>query len=343
MKIGFTYNVRRTKPSLEKHAQDEAEFDEPSTIAAISSALHLFGYDVLEIEANEQAYLTLLQHKNELDFVFNIAEGLHGDIREAQIPAMLEMLQIAYTHSQAMTHAISLDKELTKHVWRSHGLPTPRSMRIFHSQPVPETFLVKYPIVIKPNAEGSSKGIFNNSIVFTDAQAKEAIRNLRALFPGGDILLEEYLPGREFSVTVMGNPGVGSGVYILPPVEQNYDIFPPDMNTLASYEAKWFFEDTLSDPHSAYICPPKITKQLYTAIESVCIKAYNVLRCRDISRIDLRLDKAGNPSLLEINTLPGMIPDPNVVSYYPVAARALGWSYEQMVGQIVEHARERMV
>jgi D-alanine-D-alanine ligase len=197
-----------------------------------------------------------------------------------------------------------------------------------------------FPVVVKPNSEGSSKGIFDQSVVKNMKEMKEAVKHLRLLI-GGDVLVEEFLPGREFTVTVMGNKGIGDDVFILPPVEQNYDVFPSSMNKLASYEAKWFFEDNLPNPHDAYICPPILKKRLYKEIEQLCIQAYNALECRDIARIDLRLDREDNPSLLEINTIPGMIPDENVVSYYPVAARTLGWSYDKMVGKIVELALER--
>ena len=340
MVIGFTYNVRHTKPGLSKRAQDEAEFDEPTTIKAISDALVDLGHEVIPIEANQFVYKTLYKNRKKIQLVFNQAEGLHGDIREAQIPAMLEMLTIPYTHSRALTHAISLNKELTKHVWRGKQLKTPASFRISSDMPLSSLPELTFPVVVKPNSEGSSKGIFDQSVVKKMKEMKEAVKNLRELL-GGDVLVEEFLPGREFTVTVMGNKGIGDDVFVLPPVEQNYEVFPSSMNKLASYEAKWFFEDNLPNPHDAYICPPKLKKRLYKEIEQLCIHAYNALECRDIARIDLRLDREDNPSLLEINTIPGMIPDEHVVSYYPVAARTLGWSYNMMVGKIVDLALER--
>jgi len=341
MVIGYTYNVRHTKPGFGKEAQDEAEFDEPQTIETIAAAIRSFGHTVILIEANERAYAKLYKHRKELDLVFNIAEGLHGDIREAQIPAMLEMLKIPYTHSSALTHAISLDKQLTKEVWMGHHLPTPKFINVPNDGPV-DFSSVAFPLVVKPNAEGSSKGIFDGSVVENEKEAKAAIKKLRTIIHG-DIFLEEFLEGREFTITMMGNDGIGKGVVMLPPVEQNYAIFPDHMKKLASYEAKWFFEDNIPNPHDAYICPPNITPTLYKELETLCTKAYIALECRDIARIDLRLDKNGKPSLLEINTIPGMIPDPNIVSYYPVAARTLGWSFEDMVGNIIKHALERTV
>lgn len=355
MRIVFVFNVKHIKPSLDQAAQDEAEFDAPETIRAIHDAIVANGHECVDIEADEHAYGKLQKEKDSLlssirrsgparkgnvDLVFNIAEGLRGEMREAQIPAMLEMLGIPYTHSGALAQAISLDKALTKTVWQSRGLPTPRSVEI-NAKEKPYVNGLQFPVIVKPNSEGSSKGVFNDNLVTDPDNLLSKITEIRKKF-GNGVLVEEFMPGREFTVTVMGNPGIGSGVYILPIVEYNYDIFPPALARFASYEAKWFFEDSLPNPHLVYHCPAKIEPGLEKMITEMCIKAYNILRCRDIARIDLRLDAKGKPHLLEINTLPGMIADPDVISYYPVAARAAGWDYNRIVGQIIIHARERL-
>lgn len=336
MHIAFTYNVRHTKPALDQAAQDEAEFDEPETIAAIHDAIVVNGYECTDVEADEHAYGKLQKVKGQVDLVFNIAEGLRGEMREAQIPAMLEMLGIPYTHSGALASAITLDKTLTKKIWLYHGLPTPKFVTVgFKEKPYVEN--LRFPVLVKPNAEGSSKGVFNDNVVEEPEKLVSKIRQIRKAY-GNGVLVEEFLDGREFTVTVMGN----SSPYTLPIVEQNFDIFPPEMRRLVSYEAKWFFEDTLPDARIAYHCPAQIDTRLEKLITELCIKAFTVLGCRDIARIDLRLDGAGRPNLLEINTLPGMMPGENVVSYYPVAARAAGWDFNRMIGQIITHARERL-
>ncbi len=340
MHIGFTFNVRHTKPGLEKQAQEEAEFDEPKTVAAIHDGIAANGYDVTDIEANEEAYDKLKTLRSSIDLVFNIAEGLRGEMREAQIPAILEMLGIPYTHSGALAQAVSLDKSLTKKVWQHHGLPTPRFVSIDTNEK-PYVEGLTFPVMVKPNSEGSSKGIFNDSVIDNPNELIQRIKKLQKEY-GDGVLVEEFLPGREFTVSVMGNPGVGQGVYLLPIVEQNYDIFPDNLKKFASYEAKWFFEDTLKNPREAYICPAKLTPTLQKTIEQLCRKAYQVIGCRDVARIDLRMDKSGKPHLLEINTLPGMMPGTDVVSYFPVASRAAGMDFTQMVGRIITHARERL-
>lgn len=336
MHIAFTYNVRHTKPALDQAAQDEAEFDEPETIKAIHDAIVANGYECTDIEADEDAYGKLKTEKGKIDLVFNIAEGLRGEMREAQIPAMLEMLGLPYTHSGALASAITLDKTLTKKIWLYHGLPTPRFVLVgVKEKPYVEN--LRFPVLVKPNAEGSSKGVFNDNVIEDPDRLVGKIREIRKAY-GNGVLVEEFLSGREFTVTVMGN----KTPYILPIVEQNFDVFPKDMPHLASYEAKWFFEDTLPDPSVAYHCPAKISFSLEKLMCELCIKAFTVLGCRDIVRIDIRLDREGKPHLLEINTLPGMMPGENVVSYYPVAARAAGWNFTRTVGQIITHARERL-
>lgn len=336
MTIAFTYNVRHIKPALEKQAFDEAEFDEPETIAAIHKAIQANGYTCIDIEADEQVYEKLKKLRKSIDLVFNIAEGLRGEIREAQIPAMLEMLGIPYTHSGALSQAVTLDKALTKKIWQFHGLPTPKFVVIGKDQK-PYVEGLEFPVLVKPNSEGSSKGVMNDNLIEDPKRLPAKIREIQKAY-GDGVLVEEFLPGREFTVTVMGN----SKPYILPIVEQNYDIFPKELKKFASYEAKWLFEDSLPNPHDAYICPAKISPSLEKLIEKLCLSAFETTNCRDIARIDLRLDAKGKPHLLEINSMPGMIADPNIVTYFPIAARAAGWDFTRMVGQIITHARERL-
>lgn len=354
MKIAFTFNIRHGKQALDSQSQAEAEFDEPKTIKALHNAIVANGYDCVDVEANLDAFEKLRALVGKVDLVFNIAEGKRGEIREAQIPAILEMLGLPYTHSGALTQAINLDKSLTKKIWQFHGLPTPKFVELGPDEepyvearlPSPEGEAsggqgLRYPVLVKPNSEGSSKGIFNDNLVTEPPKLLDKIKETRKKY-GDGVLVEEFLPGREFTVTVMGNPGIGKGVYLLPIVEQNYAVFPKNLQKFASYEAKWFFEDTLPNPHLAYICPAKIEPELENLIKTICLKAFTVLGCRDVARIDLRLNAQGQPGLLELNTMPGMIPGTDVVSYFPVAARAMGWNYNEMVGAIINHARERL-
>lgn len=336
MRVAFTYNVRHVGAGMDVDAQAQAEFDEPATIEAIHEAVVASGHDCIDVEADDGAYERLRDLRDEIDIVFNIAEGRGGDAREAQVPAMLDLLGIPYTHATSLTHAVALDKALTKKLWRYHGLPTPRfSLYDGDVEPVVSED-PPFPVLVKPNGEGSSKGLFNDNVVDDADGLADRVRVIRDAV-GGKILVEEFLPGREFTVTVLGNPGIGGGVYALPIVEQTYDAFPDDLLPFSSYEAKWLLDDL-----STCVCPADTESDLSDAIVELALAAFTVLECRDIARVDIRLDAEGTPQLLEINTLPGIYHDPEALSYYPLAARAAGWDYTRMIGQIIAHAGERL-
>lgn len=335
MNLALSYNVKYAIPSKSLNSQKEAEFDSPQTIAAIKEILVDAGHRVINIEADEQSYLKFLNHKNDIDLVFNIAEGLRGNIREAQIPAMLEMLGIPYTHSSALSHAISLNKSLTKKILAYHGIETPLFQHITDVDTDIDPRL-RFPLIVKPNAEGSSKGIFNENLVFDKLKLKERIAWVFSNFYH-DVIIEEFLTGREFTVAVLGN----NPPKVLPIIEQRYDIFPENMPHFASYEAKWLFEDNLPNPHDAYYCPAPLTQKLKGEIEKISLSTWRAIDAKDVIRIDMRLNSDGNPSILEVNTLPGMIPDLEIVTYLPIAARNAGISFDGLINTIVNEASMR--
>ena len=340
MRVAFCYNVRHAGAGVDSAAQAEAEFDEPATIAAIHDAIEANGHTCTDVEANEEAFETLRDLRGSIDFVFNIAEGQRGQAREAQIPAMLEMLDIPFSHSGSLTHAISLDKALTKKVWRFHGLPTPRFIVLGDAPGEIVVDALRFPVLVKPNAEGSSKGLFNDNLIEHPADLMPKVAEIRALV-GGAVLVEEFLSGREFSVTVLGNPGIGEGPIVLPIVEQDYSVFPPELPNFASYEVKWFFEDSEAG-RAAARCPADLTPSERAEIELLATQAFLALDSRDVARVDMRLDDEGRPQLLEINTLPGMHHDPLLTSYFPLAARAAGWNYTRMIGELLDRTISRL-
>ncbi len=334
MRVAFTFNVRHAACGFDEAAQAEAEFDEPATIAAIHEAIEANDHTCIDVEADDDAFETLRSQRGSIDFVFNIAEGRRGQSREAQMPAMFEMLDLPFSHSGSLTHAISLDKALTKKVWRFHGLPTPRFAVFGDDLRESVVDALRFPVLVKPNAEGSSKGLFNTNLIGDPVDLLDKVEEIRALV-GGSILVEEFLDGREFTVTVLGNPGVGDGLVALPIVEQDYDAFPPDIPHFASYEVKWFFEDS-DEGRDACVCPADLSPSQRDEIEQLAKQAFTALGCRDVARVDIRMDGEGRPQLLEINTLPGMHHDPVLTSYFPVAARAAGWDYHRMIGEVLE-------
>lgn len=332
--IAFTYNVKKNLPSTDPDAQYDAEFDSPTTINGIVKALQSGGHKVIKIEADEKAYLKLYKYRKKIDIVFNIAEGYSGSMREAHIPAMCEVLRLPYTHSSALIHAISLDKTVTKEILMAHDIRTPR-FQLFYTWDEPLKKL-RFPIILKPNAEGSSKGIMNANLVKNEDELRKRLKFLLKNFKQ-QILAEEFLTGREFTVGMLGNPP-----RVLPIIEQIFDKLPPDMAPFSSYEMKWLWEDSLSDLTEAYRCPAKLTKSLQKKIEDICIATWNVLDVRDVTRVDVRLDSDGEPNVLEINSLPGIVP-PDIpgIYYLPLAAKTAGISYNKLILEILNAAIKR--
>jgi D-alanine-D-alanine ligase len=269
------------------------------------------------------------------DIVFNIAEGLNGFNRESQIPVILEMLQIPYSGSDALTLGICLDKSRAKEILTYHKIPNAKFIVADRMEDV-KKISFDFPFIVKPISEGSSKGIFSSSLVKNQKELEEEIQ--RIIFSYNQpALIEEFLPGREFTVAVLGN---GDEAEILPIIEIKYDDFPVDVVPLYSYEAKWIL-DTKENEFDVFDCPAKIDPRLKSKIKDTVLKTYNVLRCKDWSRIDIRLDKNDVPNIIEINPLPGIMPDPNENSSFPKAARAAGMTYNQMIQSVLYSAAKR--
>jgi D-alanine-D-alanine ligase len=308
-------------------ADTYAEWDTEATILAVKTALAQ-NHHVTLIEANEEAYLKLLQSKP--DIVFNIAEGFRGPSRESQIPAMLEMLGIPYTGSDPLTLGICLDKSRAKEILDYNGVPTP-AFSVIESLSQLSGFNISFPCIVKPLHEGSSKGIFNASVVHTKEELSCQVEKVISEYEE-PALVEKFLPGREFTVAVLGN---NSDARVLPIVEIRFDSLPDGVNPIYSYEAKWIW-DTIENPIDVHECPAKISQELKNEIEAVCLKTYRVLRCRDWCRIDIRLDAEGHPHVLELNPLPGILPNPEEHSCFPQAARTAGMDYTTLINTVLE-------
>lgn len=338
MKIAFLYNVKIISPSLtNEKAQIYAEFDAPSTIDGIKKAIEANGHKVHMVEADENAYLKLkkLKENNQVDLVFNISEGFYGEAREAQIPAMLEMLGIPYTGSGPQTLAITLDKARTKEVLKYYNVPC-SEFQVFYSEKDSLRKGLKFPLIIKPIREGSSKGIMNNSIVKNKKDLIKKVREVTTKFKQ-PVVAEEFLEGREFTVGLINKKGA---IETLPIIEIKFDDLPKGMNKIDSYESKWFYDDP-SKGLDPLVCPARINKKLEKEIIKTCINAFKFLGCKDMARMDLRMDKRGTPRILDVNSLPGLIPDPKENSRFPRAARTAGIKYEELIGMIINSAKRR--
>ena len=323
----------------QKHAPADIRvndmFAEWDTMETINAVRHAIGerFAVAMIEADEDAYGKLRADRP--DIVFNIAEGLFGASREAQMPAIMEMLRIPYLGSDPLTLSVCLDKSRTKEVLSYHHIPT-APFSVISSMNEFDDIRVRFPSMVKPLHEGSSKGIYNSCVVRNTAELENEVRTILSTY-GEPALVEEFLPGREFTVAIMGN---GANLRILPIVEIKFDALPGGMNPIYSYEAKWIW-DRSDNPLDIFECPARLDPALQYEIESMCSSTYRVLRCRDWSRIDVRLDGRGKPHIIEINPLPGILPKPEDNSCFPKAARAAGMSYNQLINAVLDIALER--
>ena len=316
-------------------ARDEfAEWDSPVTIAAVESALSRLG-KVIRLEANEDFPEKIRAARP--DIVFNIAEGFHGVNREAHVPAICEFFGIPYSGSDPFTLSLCLDKARTKETLSFHGIPTPKFVVVENVQQLESaTRSLSLPLFVKPLHEGSSKGITDRNLCADRAslrsQTEFLLENYRQ-----PVLVEEYLPGKEFTCAVLGN---GDEATVLPIVGMNFETLPEGALPIYSFDAK-FVWDRPENPLDIFQCPARITSELQASIERVTLDAFRVLGCRDWARIDVRLDAAGVPNIIEVNPLPGILPDPADNSCLPKAARAAGIGYDELIQSCLKHAAAR--
>jgi D-alanine-D-alanine ligase len=333
LEVGLTYNLKRQISTGEGLPEDSfVEFDDEETVDAIAHALEMCGCKVTKIEANEKAYSKLMRLKPHI--VFNIAEGLRGESRESQVPAMLEMLDIPYTGSGPLALAISLDKCLTHQLLNATGISS-LSFQVFTNADTELDKRLAYPLIVKPLSEGSSKGVRNNSLVENEQSLRNQVSWVMKTYDQPAIV-EQFLPGREFTVSLIGN----DEPTVLPIVEILFDKLPIGSNPLYSYEAKWIW-DTLEKPLKMFSCPAEIPNKLEEEIRYISVETFRAIHCRDICRVDIRLDENGKPQVMEVNPLPGMIPNPDIHSCLPAAATVAGITYDQLICTILWVALKR--
>ncbi len=311
-----------------------AEWDSRETIDAVASALSALG-EVIHLEADEDFPQRL--RETQPDIVFNIAEGKNGVNREAHVPAICEFYGIPYSGSDPLTLSLCLDKARTKETLSHHGIPTARFAVVRDASEIRRaTKALDLPLFVKPIHEGSSKGITERNFCRTRVELKNQATHLLRHYEQ-PVIVEEYLPGAEFTCAVLGN---GSAACVLPIVGMNFESLPEGALPIYGFEAKWVW-DRPERPLKMFDCPAKIDDRMRRAIERVTLDAYRVLACRDWSRIDIRLDAAGIPNVVEVNPLPGILPDPADNSCFPKAARAAGMSYEDLIQSCLRLAAVR--
>jgi D-alanine-D-alanine ligase len=317
-------------------ADDEyAEWDSAETIAAVERALARHG-DVVRLEATDDFPQRLRQARP--DIVFNIAEGLRGPNREAHVPAICEFYGIPYSGSDPFTLALCLDKARTKEILRAHRVPTADWVLVRSARELAErrAELQRYPLFAKPVHEGSSKGITERNLVSSADALEPIVVELLERYQQ-PVLVETFLPGAEFTCGVLGN---GAEARVLPLVGMNFGALPAGALPIYGFEAKWLW-DRPDEPLDIFECPARISDSLRGEIEDVVARTFVALGCRDWSRIDVRLDADGRPHVVEVNPLPGILPDAADNSCLPKAARAAGLDYDALIGACLQAAAAR--
>ncbi|MBF0300939.1 MAG: D-alanine--D-alanine ligase, partial [Oligoflexia bacterium] len=349
MKIVFTHNLKRSSE------EEEAEFDSPETVAAITKALKDLGHDVEPLETNGPASSTIarLEALNP-DMVFNTSEGRIGRFREAFYPGIFEQLDIPFTGSDAYTCTVTLDKNLTKLIIKNLGIPTPNSLLVSSLDNL-KHFNLNFPVIIKPNFEGSSKGITKNSVIKNTDELKEKIHILLSLYPDG-VLVEEFIFGRDIAVPFLeGTHSKNKG--ILSPIEYFFSEESPSFMTSSDQvNAKPSSSSSSSNSsNSSYSIydydlknhiPNQVNTKVPAAIEESVSKQlvkmsstiYKALNIRDFGRIDFRITPDNKIYFIEVNALPSLGPECGI---YAAAAEIGLIEMKDVLNAILQNASHR--
>jgi len=334
MHIALTYNERpsdldRLDPALEQHI----EGDEWKTIEAIGNAIKSHGHTLTYLKIHEDIYNDLKNLQGKIDLIFNLAEGIStGADREAQLPMLAEILGIPHTGPGPLSAALILNKFRAKEIWRASGVRT-ADFQLFTSGSTKLSKSLSYPLMVKPSNEGSGIGIKSSSIVKDQIELTKTVNQIIAEYRQ-PALVESYLPGREFTVAVLGN---GDNVETLPIVEINFAGFPDGAPPIDSYEAKFIYGATgMVDMHSTEFCPARIPQSLECEINELAKQSYLTIGCLDFGRVDIRLDAKGVPHVLEINHPPGLMSDPNESSFFIIAGRVAGLPLNDLIKKILD-------
>jgi D-alanine-D-alanine ligase len=337
--------IANSKTDFERGLEDPpdagSEFDSLATIESIAAAMEAEGHWVHFLQAD----YTLPEALNNLrpQICFNIAEGLQGNGREAHVPALCELMGIPYTSSRVVASAIGLDKTQTKRIWRDAGLPTARFYEVACREDLAKIDL-PFPLFVKPSREGSGMGVNNTSIIKDRRELNKVVKYLLNTYQQ-PVLVEEYLPGREFTVGFIGNPGSPEKRH-RPEIydREGYHWFPImeiDSGACVSPSVYGHEAKTIDIGHEGapgYLCPAMIPPQLHDELIALAKKAARALDACDVARIDIRLGADQKPYLLEINTLPGLNP---ALSDLCIQAASEGMTYQTLITEILYLAAER--
>jgi D-alanine-D-alanine ligase len=328
MKIGLAYDLKDVVISTSSSLDDELEeYDSPETVESISAVIESLGHSVIKLGGGKEFIANILQ--NDVDFVFNISEGLGNyKSREAQVPAILEMLGVPYSGSEPQCLAICLDKPLTKTLVQTAGVRTPRCHLITDYKQLKELTSddLPLPAFVKPACEGSSRGIRSGSRTETVTETTDIAAAILEQYQQ-PVMIEEFIAGDEVTVGMLGNapPAILGIMRVLPKQNNTHFIY--------SLEVKREWEQLVD-----YECPAQLKNGTLEEIADFSFKAFKTLGCRDFARLDFKLDSEEVPCFLEINPLAGLNPKS---SDLPIMAYKLGWTYQALILAILNAALQR--
>jgi D-alanine-D-alanine ligase len=329
LQVALVYNLKRSKNEDQPHDYF-SEFDTQETVEAIAAALQLGGHQVFLVEA-DRMLLEWLRF-NQIDIVFNIAEGFSGNSRESQVPAILDFLDIPYTGSGVLALALSMDKAMAKQIFMQQGIPTPR-FQLFKTEDEPLQTDLRFPLIVKPNSEGSAKGIHASSLVSNHLQLYAEISRVKKIYRQ-DVLVEEFIDGIELTVGILGN----EQQKVLPILEIDFNNCKKNGELFYSWEVKEYQGIDPRCPDPEFFCPARITEVQKRIVEKAALRAHQVLGCLDVSRVDIRLSNDSIPYVLEVNPLPGLDPKESNLTQM---AHVSGISYPELINGILESALTR--
>ncbi len=322
MKIGITYDLRDDYLAEGFGEEETAEFDHPLTIAAIEDALQSLGYETDRI-GHIRALTRRLVENERWDLVFNIAEGLRGFGREAQIPALLDAWDIPYTFSDPLVLSLTLHKGMTKRVIRDLGIPTP-DFAVVEAPEEIATVALPFPLFAKPVAEGTGKGVTASSKIEDRAQLEHVCLDLLAMYRQ-PVLVETFLSGREFTVGI-----IGTGTEAFAPGVMEVHLTEKAEKGVYSYANKEDWHGRI-EYHLA-------ADDMALAAQKTALAAWRGLGCRDGGRIDLRADTKGVPNFIEVNPLAGLRPEH---SDLPILCELAGIPYRELIAGIMRSSLKR--
>ncbi len=324
LRVGIAYNLK--KGVRAGAAEDtEAEYDSPDTVLAIRDVLQSAGFGVELLEADGDFAEKV--KKTGVNLVFNIAEGRNGRGREAQVPAILNYLGVPFCGSDETTLGLALDKAMTKRYLTTYGVKTP-AWQLVKSPDFQLDPALRFPLIVKPNSEGSGKGITDLAVAGNEPELRSVLEKNFRLY-GEPMLLEEYIAGREFTVGLLGN---GEGLKVFEPMEIIYLNGKPGRG-IYSYRVKSNYQK-----HVQYRCPAEVDGRTSQEMRETAALVFQALECRDFSRIDFRLSEDGTPYFIEINPLPGLAPG---YSDYPMLAQFCGMDYRELILGVLGSAMQR--